>query len=271
MISALSAQDTRKSAHAGQRAKQSQTPAPQPVSTDDPNGLPAAPDGSNNQQTQTTTNNQQIIVIKEKPWWQKALPWVAAGLVSLGGAVVGLRHLGNNFHETNIKPYLESIKNSESDYYKKVFKPISEIANALDEHEKTSPGDKAILDSLREQLLIRPGIGIGSMHHIILGEESHIKNTHSPLVDHKEVEENIAKLPDALKTKVQGFYDEYKRDNPTAQNSIDDKLPQIKLAAVFKGENDKLEISTDFKAVETGWQVATNKVQGWANKLINRG
>ena len=70
MISALSAQDTRKSAHAGQRAKQSQTPAPQPVSTDDPNGLPAAPDGSNNQQTQTSTllgiglqDNQELLYL----------------------------------------------------------------------------------------------------------------------------------------------------------------------------------------------------------------
>jgi hypothetical protein len=261
MISALSqSQKQQATSHAGKQKNVQQAPtAPQQQAstgtTDAPNTLPPTPDDSTNQ----TQPQQQIIVVKkEEPWWKKALPFVAAGVVGLAGAVFGLRRLGQKFHETNIKPYLDSIKNSEGDYYKKVFKPISEIANALDTHEKTSPGgDKAILDSLREQLLITPE-GIGSMHHIILGEENHVKNIHTPLVNHKGVEENIAKLPEALRTEIQGIYDKYKQDNPTAQNGVNDKLPQIKLAVNFKQKDDKLETSTDFKDIETGLAIIRN-------------
>ena len=276
MISALSAQDTRKSAHAGQRAKQSQTPAPQPVSTDDPNGLPAAPDGSNNQQTQTTTNNQPtIFIIKEKPWWQKALPWVAAGLVGIAGTVFSLHGLGNKFLKENADPYANKLVKPDSRYKKECLDPLFNIADALKDHLASNPSDKETITTLRDKL----GIGenkagnplIEIIHGIPLGEKEVTTTILSTTENFKEALE-IAKNANLPK----GIIENLEHINSYSANDPKPHSSSFFTSSLSFGRNEKGEIQfVPFdnrlrQNIYVGGQIIKHTVQGWANKLINR-
>ena len=291
MISALS--QSQATAHAGQRVKQSETPAPQPVSTDDLNGLPPAPDGSSNNQTQTTTNNQQqpqqqqIIVIKEKPWWQKALPWAVAGLVALGGAVVGLRHLGNNFHETKVIPAMEKVTKeveANNEYKTKFIDPRLEIHAKYEEYLKANPNvteaEKKNLGEFLKNLLISEKGHVGDMYFIpVEGNKKAL-----PIIFLQEnldvaqkalTEDNH--LPKEFKDSIQGIFDTLLSNFST----YTDKYPQTSKNSDF---SQKIAWSRDSSGnlshellegkvgnISTGWQVATAKAKDWANKLIKRG
>jgi hypothetical protein len=283
MISALS----QATAHAGQRAKQAAPaqpqPAQQPLPPDDPNGtLPPAPDGSSNNQTQTTTNNQQPpatppVIVKQKSLLEKALPWVAAGLVSLGGAVVGSYYLGKNFHEGKVSLHGKKLAENK-DYTSKFLNPLFDIAKALDEHEKANVDDKATVATLRTKLGIsqdKEGKPIVWSAHKIPFEGNKGDGVAFSSVEHDEVQALAVKLPQNIQDLVGTFRSNLESIEVQSNSTTTDEVPSLNVALGFKrNENGSIVpiyYDSKFSNISTGWQVATAKAKDWANKLIKRG
>jgi hypothetical protein len=271
MISALS--QSQATAHAGERAKQAVPAQPQTAKQQLPPGdpsatLPPAPDGSNNQST--------IFIIKEKPWWQKALPWVAAGLVALGGAVVGSYYLGKNFHEGKVSLHGKKLAENK-DYTSKFLNPLFDIAKALDEHEKANVDDKATVATLRQKLGIvqdKEGNSIVWSAHKIPFEGNKGDGVAFSSVEHDEVQALAFKLPQNIQDLVGTFRSNLESIEVQSNSTTTDEVPSLNVALGFKrNENGSIVPIYDskFSNISTGWQVATAKAKDWANKLIKRG
>ena len=273
MISALS----QATAHAGQKTKQAapaqQQTAQQQVSTDDPDALPAAP-------AQTPT----LVIVKQKSFLEKALPWVAAGLVALGGAVVGPYYLGKNFHNTKVVPAMEKVAKevkANNEYKTKFIDPRLEIHAKYQEYLNANPNatdaEKKNLGEFLKNLLISEKGHIADMYFIPLeGNEKAL-----PIIFLQEnlnvAKEALAKdghLPKEFKDGIQGIFDILLGDFSSHTNkypqttSNSDFSQQIVWSKDSSGNLSHELLDRKVSNISTGWQVATNKVQGWANKLI---
>ncbi len=283
MISALSAHKEIITANAGQKRsvqQPTQPPqAPQNASTDDPNALPAVPDGSSN--NQQTPQQQQIIVIKEpESWWKKALPWAVAGLVALGGGILGSHHLGKGFLKENVSEYANELIKPESKYKQEYLDPLFSIAKALDEHLAKNPDDKETVKTLRDKLRIgtdkngNPLIGI--VHGIHFNKEeakTQLLSAEPEFTFDSKTQELVAKLPNEVQNSIEKLKTDLDAMFPDKTPS---NMPHVKVDLVFsrneKGEIQFAPFDNGLRpTISTGWQVATATAKDWANQLINRG
>ncbi len=281
MISALS-QKQQATVHAGKQQKNVQQAPPsaqQQAATgtpDDSNAtLPQPPDGS----------QQQVPVIREsKPWWQKALPFVAAGVVGVAGAVFCLHGVGNKVHTEKIQSHLAEIFKPESEYRKNFFDPRAEIYQKYDKHLKDNPGisepEKENLAKFLNNLLISEKGDIADLHHIPLGDNDKAYSIPLHTEALKEANDDFKKddhLPRAFKDAIQETFNKLSDEFAKHEEKIipsDRRTPSLLIKTLWNQEHPADSIKphiSKLSTIETGFTVLQRMAGGFVNRMIKGG